>query len=166
MQEANAISFLPERQPRALTFITANAPTKKAGMYAGLPSFNDPVPWRPLAVLSHFFGCGSATVTVAGRVAVRIGVARDLANGIEGVAGRVVIGIGFRSPPTVEIVTVAGDRAQRIRHAHQIVARVEGVRGHEAEGIGGLGEIPGGVESIGGGAAPAGAARLPAGGIV
>src|SRR6516165_302775 len=65
MQEANAISFLPERQPRALTFITANAPTKKAGMYAGLPSFNDPVPWRPLAVLSHFFGCGSATVTVA-----------------------------------------------------------------------------------------------------
>src|SRR6516225_4932091 len=67
MQEANAISFLPERQPRALTFITANAPTKKAGMYAGLPSFNDPVPWRPLAVLSHFFGCGSATVTIAVR---------------------------------------------------------------------------------------------------
>src|SRR6516164_7999589 len=82
MQEANAISFLPERQPRALTFITANAPTKKAGMYAGLPSFNDPVPWRPLAVLSHFFGCGSATVSV--------GVHGEGIAGAGHLAGRVV----------------------------------------------------------------------------
>src|SRR6516165_5913856 len=145
MQEANAISFLPERQPRALTFITANAPTKKAGMYAGLPSFNDPVPWRPLAVLSHFFGCGSATVSVTGRVVVRI---------------------GFGSPPAVEIVTVAGDRAQRVRDAHKIVARIIGARGHESEGIGALGEVAGGVESISGGAASAGHARLPSRRIV
>src|SRR6516225_6256546 len=94
MQEANAISFLPERQPRALTFITANAPTKKAGMYAGLPSFNDPVPWRPLAVLSHFFGCGSATVTVAGNRAQGIRHAHKIVARIIGVRGHEPQGIG------------------------------------------------------------------------
>src|SRR6516162_7608801 len=102
MQEANAISFLPERQPRALTFITANAPTKKAGMYAGLPSFNDPVPWRPLAVLSHFFGCGSATVTI-----IRGG-------------GITADGVGFRSEAISGVASVCeilqGGRGVLVRH--------------------------------------------------
>src|SRR6516225_2236783 len=127
MQEANAISFLPERQPRALTFITANAPTKKAGMYAGLPSFNDPVPWRPLAVLSHFFGCGSATVTVAADIAHGIGGLRDLAKAVVGGAGAgIAAGI------------VGKNRRGWQAAAVEVIARAQtqGIDGHPRQAVG------------------------------
>src|SRR6516225_5425500 len=115
MQEANAISFLPERQPRALTFITANAPTKKAGMYAGLPSFNDPVPWRPLAVLSHFFGCGSATVSIARRVDKRVGGTGHAIEGIVAIAviAHAVIVTGNGGHVVVGVVGERGARGNR-----------------------------------------------------
>src|SRR6516165_8771124 len=126
MQEANAISFLPERQPRALTFITANAPTKKAGMYAGLPSFNDPVPWRPLAVLSHFFGCGSATVTVGADIPHGIGELGHLGKAVVGGAGAGIaagiVGKNRRGRQPAGIEKVARAQTERIDgHPRQAV---------------------------------------------
>src|SRR6516225_6745865 len=139
MQEANAISFLPERQPRALTFITANAPTKKAGMYAGLPSFNDPVPWRPLAVLSHFFGCGSATVTVAADISHGVGELGHLAKTVvSGAGARIAAGIvgkngRGRQAAGIEVITRA--QAERIDGHPRQAVRVNLIDGSIAERI-------------------------------